>query len=86
MFDARRSVPDDVDWNGVSANRPCPICGGYTVCRIRADGSFACCAHRTSEWPLTNGLWLHRMTISVVRERSEFATAETREHIRRNRA
>jgi hypothetical protein len=86
MFDARRSVPDDVDWNGVSVKRPCPICGGDAVCRTRPDGTFACCARRTSDWPLTNGLWLHRLVISAVGARGEVASADTHERTRSNRA
>jgi len=55
-------LPSDVDWRAVCAKRPCPICGSTEgLCCGHVEESFACCALRPSEWPMTNGAWLHRV-------------------------
>lgn len=61
MVDARRSSPTEADWEGVSSSSPCPVCGETAGCRTHSDASFACCARRPSDWPMTNGSWLHRL-------------------------
>jgi hypothetical protein len=55
----------DIEWKNVSNHRPCPICGASEVCRTHPDGTFACCAQEPSEWPMTNGAWLHRLDHEV---------------------
>lgn len=51
----------DFDWANVTDKRPCPVCGGGSRCRRHTVDAFASCARRPSEWPLTNGSWLHRV-------------------------
>jgi|GEM_PF-1494834 len=53
--------PIDVEWLTVSERRPCPICGNHATCSTHASQSFASCIKHPSEWPLTNGAWLHRL-------------------------
>jgi hypothetical protein len=68
-----RSTVDD-DWNDVSEHQPCPICGGESACSRRVDEAFVSCAHRPSEWPLTNGAWLHRVTAPAAAPLAELST------------
>jgi hypothetical protein len=37
------------------------MCGAIDGCLRASDAAFACCAHRPSDWRLTNGSWLHRL-------------------------
>jgi hypothetical protein len=53
----------DHDWSSVSELRPCPVCGSPSRCSVHADGAFASCSREQSEWPLTNGSWLHRIAL-----------------------
>jgi hypothetical protein len=53
----------DHDWSNVSELRPCPVCGSPSGCSVHADGAFASCSKEQSEWPLTNGSWLHRVAL-----------------------
>jgi hypothetical protein len=55
-------VAMDGDWDGVSGRRPCPVCGAQSDCSLHVDDAFVSCAHRPSDWPLTNGSWLHRLS------------------------
>ncbi len=52
-----QKLPMEADWVGA---RPCPICGLTDTCLVHAEEPFASCASRPSDWPLTNGEWLHR--------------------------
>jgi hypothetical protein len=54
-----RTALDD-DWDDVNEAHPCPICGGESACSRRVGEAFVSCTHRPSDWPLTNGAWLHR--------------------------
>jgi hypothetical protein len=74
--------PIDTEWRNVSERSPCPICGACEACRTHPDGHFACCAQKPSEWPMTNGAWLHRITLSPA---SEVRAAGSRheEHVSR---
>jgi len=54
-------VSADATWRGVSQRRPCPVCGGSDGCFVHEDDAFASCVERPSDWPLTNGTWLHRI-------------------------
>ena len=51
----------DAEWTRVSKSDPCPICGANTNCEVFSDRRFASCNGRPSDWPLTNGAWLHRV-------------------------
>ncbi len=62
----RSRIVDD-EWDRVSPRRPCPICGADAGCRVRLSDALVCCASRVSQWPLTNGAWLHR----ILAERDE---------------
>ncbi|HVU00705.1 MAG TPA: hypothetical protein VHE30_03105 [Polyangiaceae bacterium] len=56
-FERRRND----EWQIVSAERPCAVCGARRGCRFRVDdAAYACCENCESTWPLTNGAWLHR--------------------------
>lgn len=48
-------------WRRVSIRRPCPICAGVDGCSVHEEDSFASCSREPSDWPLTNGGWLHRV-------------------------
>ena len=54
-----------IEWQSVSSRHPCSVCGAVRGCRFQADDAFACCANSQSEWPLTNGAWLHRLELEV---------------------
>jgi len=60
-FVSAASAPIE-EWRVVSEIRPCPICGGTSDCKTHAADDFASCTREPSEWPLTNGAWLHRVT------------------------
>lgn len=51
----------DAAWRGVSVKKPCPVCGGSDGCFIHEEDVFASCGQHPSDWPLTNGTWLHRI-------------------------
>jgi hypothetical protein len=55
---------DGADWTSVSSRSPCPVCGSSSSCLVHGDESFACCSKNQSEWPLTTGAWLHRLSSS----------------------
>jgi hypothetical protein len=57
-----RRNAEDIEWVAVTKSRPCQVCGAHEGCRTRDE--FACCTHRVSDWPLTNGAWLHRLDAS----------------------
>ena len=61
---ARHRTPIDGEWDDVSEYHPCPVCGADSRCSRHVDDAFVSCARRSSEWPLTNGGWLHRVTLS----------------------
>jgi hypothetical protein len=54
------SVVEDA-WTFVSVARPCTICAGHDRCR-RGSDEFACCARVSSQWPLSAGGWVHRVS------------------------
>lgn len=61
MSYAARSQSHEAEWKLVSDRHPCPICRAADGCHRDLEGSFACCARRPSDWPLTSGAWLHRV-------------------------
>jgi hypothetical protein len=52
----------EVEWTFASAKNPCPICAGHEGCRSGFEDEFACCTRISSEWPLSAGGWVHRMS------------------------
>jgi hypothetical protein len=62
---------DDLAWVEVSVAQPCRICGAVRECLMRASGEFADCHQVTSDWPMTDGGWLHRLDTMTVLDRSE---------------
>lgn len=61
MRRAQRASTTECEWILVSERHPCPMCGAIDGCLRASDAAFACCAHRPSDWRLTNGSWLHRL-------------------------
>jgi hypothetical protein len=61
----RPLTADDADWDEVSRAAPCPTCGAESGCSRHFEAAFVSCARSPSEWPLTNGTWLHRATLSA---------------------
>ncbi|HVY25963.1 MAG TPA: hypothetical protein VHB79_05400 [Polyangiaceae bacterium] len=62
MTRAILSAVIDSDWRQVSQERPCPVCGADHACSIHTVDAFVSCAREPSQWKLTNGSWLHRIT------------------------
>ncbi len=62
MTRAVLSAAIDSDWKLVSQGRPCPVCGAEDTCGVHLVDQFACCARAPSDWKLTNGSWLHRLS------------------------
>jgi hypothetical protein len=72
---ARHRAPNDVEWDDVSEHQPCPVCGAESECSRHVDDGFVSCARRPSDWPLTNGGWLHRVMSSE--DEPQLATGST---------
>jgi hypothetical protein len=66
MTRAVLSAAIDSDWRLVSQERPCPVCGADDACSVHNADDFACCAREPSDWKLTNGSWLHRVSARKV--------------------
>lgn len=49
-------------WLAVSAKRPCPVCRSKHGCLVHEENDFVSCTKEPSQWPLTNGTWLHRLS------------------------
>lgn len=69
----RPQAPVHEDWDGVSRTDPCPMCGADSGCSRHVEAAFVSCARRPSDWPLTNGTWLHRSTMSAKTEPTSHA-------------
>ena len=52
----------EAEWTFVSVKHPCAICGAHDGCRSGFEGEFACCQRVPSQWPLSAGGWVHRLT------------------------
>jgi hypothetical protein len=63
----------EVEWTFVSAKQPCTVCGGHAGCRRGLDDEFACCTRVSSEWPLSAGGWVHRLSRFLSRAREDNA-------------
>jgi len=63
----RRSVGQVPEWLGVSAARPCPVCGAAADCAVAEDDPvYVRCRTIYSSLPIAGGGWLH---VLVSRER-----------------
>jgi hypothetical protein len=71
---ARHRPTIDDGWDSVSEHHPCRICGADSGCSRRVDEAFASCAQSPSEWPLTNGAWLHRVATPAAAPLAELST------------
>ncbi len=56
-----KRAPAETEWSAVSSRQPCALCGGTEGCRVHVDEDFLCCVRVPSDWPVTNGAWLHRV-------------------------
>jgi hypothetical protein len=54
------AIGSDADWAPVSSQRPCAVCGAGDGCHTHVEEPLARCSRSHSDWPLTNGDWLHR--------------------------
>lgn len=61
MSNRENARDQETEWLLVSERNRCPICSASESCHRDLEGAFACCARRTSDWPLTSGAWLHRV-------------------------
>jgi len=59
MYRHAPPVLESAPWLDVSAQWPCPICGGTAGCRVSPTGELVGCLTRPSERPLVTGGWLH---------------------------
>jgi hypothetical protein len=50
-----------IEWLAVSTRQPCRVCGAVRSCRFQPSSNLVCCVNTESDWPLTNGAWLHRV-------------------------
>jgi hypothetical protein len=67
MTRIHRGAAAELEWINVSVWRRCPICGGDAGCKTHAEGHFAACGKRPSDWPVTSGAWLHRVRPAFAR-------------------
>ena len=65
-LDRHRTSTTDADWTDVSSHYPCAVCGAHSNCSRRVDDVFVSCTRHPSDWPLTTGGWLHRLTLGAV--------------------
>lgn len=72
MRRAVHALVTEAEWERVSAEQPCPVCGASRGCSTHS-GVFVSCERISSEWPLTTGAWLHRLASSTAAS----STAET---------
>ena len=61
MRRAVHALATEAEWESVSPDRPCPVCGSSRGCSTHSS-IFVSCERTTSQWPLTTGAWLHRIT------------------------
>jgi hypothetical protein len=60
MRRAVHALVTEAEWERVSTERPCPVCGADRGCSTHGN-SFVSCERISSQWPLTTGAWLHRV-------------------------
>jgi hypothetical protein len=59
MRRAVHALVTEAEWERVSPERPCPVCGADRGCSTHSN-TFVSCERISSQWPLTTGAWLHR--------------------------
>jgi hypothetical protein len=65
------TIDDDPRWTAVSAERPCPVCGGTdTKCGVAPDEGVVDCQVVPSAHPIEGGGWLHQHRPPGSRRRS----------------
>ena len=56
------AVVEVPEWESVTREQPCPICGAPAGCEVLAEEQvFVRCLATASEWPVLGGGWLHRL-------------------------
>jgi len=63
MRRAVHALATEAEWESVSSDQPCPVCGSPRGCSTHS-GEFVSCERISSQWPLTTGAWLHRLAPS----------------------
>lgn len=61
MRRAVHALASEAEWESVSSDQPCPVCGSSRGCSTHSS-VFVSCERISSQWPLTTGAWLHRLT------------------------
>jgi hypothetical protein len=64
MRRAVHALATEAEWESVSSDQPCPVCGSTRGCSTHSS-VFVSCERVGSQWPLTTGAWLHRLTPST---------------------
>ena len=54
------------------------MCGAESGCHRHVDDAFVSCSRCPSDWPLTNGAWLHRISTSEDAQPATAASAGCR--------
>jgi hypothetical protein len=60
MRKAVHALATEAEWESVTPDRPCPVCGSLRGCSTHSL-AFVSCERIASQWPLTTGAWLHRL-------------------------
>lgn len=58
------TIDDDLQWVAVSIEHPCPICESIDGCGVAPcpDCTVVNCLQVVSDFPMTDGGWLHRLS------------------------
>ena len=64
MRRAVHALATEAEWESVSSDQPCPVCGSTRGCSTQTT-VFVSCERISSQWPLTTGAWLHRLAPST---------------------
>jgi hypothetical protein len=73
MRKAVHALVTEAEWERVSSERPCPVCGANRGCSTHSN-TFVSCERILSQWPLTTGAWLHRVAPKETNTASSAAT------------
>jgi hypothetical protein len=70
------AMDDDLGWSAVSAETPCPVCGGRSGCGVAPfrGGTAVDCRWTVSSWPMSEGGWLHRLSAADVADAAADST------------
>jgi hypothetical protein len=55
----RTATDEEVRWDTVGQQRPCPVCGATSGCSTAEDGRLVVCRATVSRLPVRGGGWLH---------------------------